>query len=1069
MGDKKRKFQDFENQHTQNITEPTPSSQLNGESTGDYIPGSIVRMKLINFVTYSEVEFRPGPRLNVIIGPNGSGKSSIVCAIALGLGGGTNLLGRAKQVSDFIKHGCDKAIIEIELYNKDKNMVIRRDIYKDNTGDFKLNGKNISKTDLLHKVKELSVQVDNLCQFLPQDKVVCFAAMTPTELLQETEKAIAVNDMYENHMKLIDLKKEQVLYKNSFSEQNTILDDLKKQNQSLEKDVKKYKEREEYLAMIKNLQSKKLWVLFEECREKVVAAKESKTNLEKELATLEREKSHPMQAIRELEKVVRESKEKVQQLTTKISSAESQIQKKSQLKEKIVMEIERHNTELDGLNSRADQRANEIKTLGRTKADCERELSTLPNEDSLKAKVNEMNACLKDINQQAAEFQNEKYTYQQQKDQLEKELNMYKRELDNINNKAHQTLELVRKNSPEVFEAYNFVKQNGNMFQHQVFGPICMEINVENEEHAKYLENSIPPWLLMGFAFQCREDKDTFLRELVDRKRLNLNTIFLPNRVELRRQFDVKQLDKKYDITYTLDQVFESSPTVFDAIMDTTPLYNMAAGTKETLRYEEEIIEKTDVPILFTPNRNFSKTRSLYGNRETLTKVTNVRPPKFLTGINKQKRNELQDKIKDIQGKIQQIVEKIRQIDQKESAVKNRSKEFYDQRNQATGQLEERKKLYNKIANSQRQIDNLSREEDNTTISRNIKEKIMQCIEKMAENTNSATKDLLDMCKIFVERDQQHIKQSREECRLNFETAKFEESQRKINEMQDRIKKITMHFNELAKEAKQRKAEAEKVAPVQEDEELKKLLFETIKEESVEEIELSIDHYQNKANFITSNNPRVVQEYENRCQEIEKLEDRLNNHNRSLETMATQMENLKKSWMKPVEKFIKSINEKFTKYFEYIGCQGEVKLGFDPQEPDDFSKYSIDIYVKFRETENLKKLDAHVQSGGERSVSTMLFLISLQELTVCPFRVVDEINQGMDPKNERMIFDQIVQTANKPGLPQYFLITPKLLQDLSYSVNTTVLCVYTGPWSMTQKELEYSLDSAINIKTKKVK
>lgn len=30
----------------------------------------------------------------------------------------------------------------------------------------------------------------------------------------------------------------------------------------------------------------------------------------------------------------------------------------------------------------------------------------------------------------------------------------------------------------------------------------------------------------------------------------------------------------------------------------------------------------------------------------------------------------------------------------------------------------------------------------------------------------------------------------------------------------------------------------------------------------------------------------------------------------------------------------------------------------------------------------------------ERSVSTILYLISMQDLSKCPFRVVDEINQG---------------------------------------------------------------------------
>ena len=50
-----------------------------------YVPGSIIRVQLHNFLTYDRVEFRPGPHLNMIIGPNGTGKSSIACAIALGL------------------------------------------------------------------------------------------------------------------------------------------------------------------------------------------------------------------------------------------------------------------------------------------------------------------------------------------------------------------------------------------------------------------------------------------------------------------------------------------------------------------------------------------------------------------------------------------------------------------------------------------------------------------------------------------------------------------------------------------------------------------------------------------------------------------------------------------------------------------------------------------------------------------------------------------------------------------------------------------------------------------------
>lgn len=53
-----------------------------------YRTGAIVRVKLTDFVTYTSVEFFPGPKLNMVIGPNGTGKSTLVCAICLGLGWG---------------------------------------------------------------------------------------------------------------------------------------------------------------------------------------------------------------------------------------------------------------------------------------------------------------------------------------------------------------------------------------------------------------------------------------------------------------------------------------------------------------------------------------------------------------------------------------------------------------------------------------------------------------------------------------------------------------------------------------------------------------------------------------------------------------------------------------------------------------------------------------------------------------------------------------------------------------------------------------------------------------------
>ena len=94
----------------------------------------------------------------------------------------------------------------------------------------------------------------------------------------------------------------------------------------------------------------------------------------------------------------------------------------------------------------------------------------------------------------------------------------------------------------------------------------------------------------------------------------------------------------------------------------------------------------------------------------------------------------------------------------------------------------------------------------------------------------------------------------------------------------------------------------------------------------------------------------------------------------------------------------------------------------------------------------LQLLNENRQSGGEKSVTTIMYLLALQELTPCPFRLVDEINQGMDVTNERRVFDQIVKGAERTGndVPQTFVVSPKLLRDLKYSPAAMVHTVFNG-------------------------
>ena len=51
---------------------------------------------------------------------------------------------------------------------------------------------------------------------------------------------------------------------------------------------------------------------------------------------------------------------------------------------------------------------------------------------------------------------------------------------------------------------------------------------------------------------------------------------------------------------------------------------------------------------------------------------------------------------------------------------------------------------------------------------------------------------------------------------------------------------------------------------------------------------------------------------------------------------------------------------------------------------------------------------------------------------------------GMDPVNERKVFRLLVDAATAPDTPQCFLLTPKLLPDLPFSSEVTVLQIMNG-------------------------
>lgn len=259
---------------------------------------------------------------------------------------------------------------------------------------------------------------------------------------------------------------------------------------------------------------------------------------------------------------------------------------------------------------------------------------------------------------------------------------------------------------------------------------------------------------------------------------------------------------------------------------------------------------------------------------------------------------------------------------------------------------------------------------------------------------------------------------------------------------------IQRKYNDLRSKATQAKKVADTEAPLTDangDTPLKAKL-EALDVSTLAEVEAALEDAEQTVNTIQAND-NVFQQYEKLQNDVAEVQEQLDQVSSSKDAKLALIAEKQRPWETVLTNNITKINIKFAGYMKEMGCTGEVRLkkgstDDDSQEGNgtfaNFKDWGIEILVSYRENSKSQILSAERHSGGERSVATILYLMALQDLMNTPFRCVDEINQGLDERNERLVFERIVANSTSPPKNnrfnhsgQYFLITPKLLPHLT--------------------------------------
>lgn len=151
----------------------------------------------------------------------------------------------------------------------------------------------ITATKLLKFTQSYNIQIDNLCQFLPQDRVVEFAGLSTIELLKETQRAAAPPDVLKNHEGLKKLGKKVKELSEEFEREQSYLKGMEAKQAALQQDVERLRERQEVLQKIDLLEKAKPFMSYRAARQRTKQTKEAYKMAQKELDRL-KEEMQPM-------------------------------------------------------------------------------------------------------------------------------------------------------------------------------------------------------------------------------------------------------------------------------------------------------------------------------------------------------------------------------------------------------------------------------------------------------------------------------------------------------------------------------------------------------------------------------------------------------------------------------------------------------------------------------------------------------------------------------------------------------------------------------------------------------
>eukprot|EP01028_Stygiella_incarcerata_P014540 TRINITY_DN9810_c0_g1_i1.p2 TRINITY_DN9810_c0_g1~~TRINITY_DN9810_c0_g1_i1.p2 ORF type:complete len:542 (-),score=160.92 TRINITY_DN9810_c0_g1_i1:31-1656(-) len=485
-----------------------------------------------------------------------------------------------------------------------------------------------------------------------------------------------------------------------------------------------------------------------------------------------------------------------------------------------------------------------------------------------------------------------------------------------------------------------------------------------------------------------------------------------------------------------LDQMIQAQPIVLKYMCDMAAIHAVVCGIKASESECEERLREHNVVL----SREYSQRKIISQYDRSVETITSrvLLEPRVLRGGRGDSVQDMEEKLRDAEDRQKKLSALLSQRSEEVRALEKEHATIISLERDAARRIQGRRRLETDIVQIQKNLERLRRASDSNDEAKlreaamKVNEKIIRAVQELANAAVQGTGSSLELS--------HHVDDSsRFEEEVRYYQAEERNADMMVRNVRIELEKCTREREGLLASYEQKRTGFQTYVEKMSDFERKH--FETEREkmsDDVDQLSRVISEMMAEIRTIYDSTSGLRDE-EVIKKELRVKETRLHELQERWNDREREAERKKKHWKELVKPVITRIDESFQSLALDLGLPSKVLLSCDADDPE---KWGIQIQIQFNDRDTLRTLSGAQHSGGERSVVTMLYLLSLQKICCFPFFLVDEINQGMDHRNEHRVFQLILKSCQSR---QCFFVSPKLLNGMigdSPEVRRNLTCIF---------------------------